>query len=610
MNKEKIMSTLHERHFKEVGPEQTVQRIKMILKNNNIETEEIWKQDETIETNSVRVNIKGTQIGTNGKGVSKEYAMASGYAELLERLQNNILCKPLKYNYIQEDSFFVSPDEKQKSAEEIVQENSSFIKYYFDQRNMKDKLYEEKVIYFKKSEQMDYIETGVRNSYLTVPFYNIKNRTIEYIPNSIYKIAYGSNGMCAGNTPEEAIVQGLSEIYERVVQKKIFTEKITFPDIPEDYIKKFPYIYNMFSRLKNLKGYKFYMKDCSCGGKYPVAALVGIELNTGKYGVKLGCHPDYGIAMERTFTEATQGQSIFDYITSSKFDPQNDFVDDKDNIMNSFKIGKAQYPYQFLSGQESYKFVEYKDFTGNSNREIMNMWISNIMQEGYEILIRDVSFLGFPSFQIIIPGLSELRSMEEKDMRVYTTRVYAIGLLRNIDSITKDNCKYIAAVIRYFENSVMENTINNYLVKMPENTIPGEDCGNGGAYLCAMCYFMCGKFDKAAYYMKRILMLISQGNICNKNIAFYRASQNYFELMNIYQEHKVCMEYLKKLYTIDICDKIDYLYCEPQDTLKKQYKYSDNYMENFKDQIEICNLYKRLVSKNCIKQDSLKKYFD
>ena len=46
--------------------------------------------------------------------------------------------------------------------------------------------------------------------------------------------------MCAGNSPEEALVQGLSEIIERVVQRRIFTEKPALPDVPEEYIQQFP----------------------------------------------------------------------------------------------------------------------------------------------------------------------------------------------------------------------------------------------------------------------------------------------------------------------------------------------------------------------------------
>ena len=38
-----------------------------------------------------RVTFTGTDTGTNGKGTSEEYCLASGFAEFMERLQNNIL---------------------------------------------------------------------------------------------------------------------------------------------------------------------------------------------------------------------------------------------------------------------------------------------------------------------------------------------------------------------------------------------------------------------------------------------------------------------------------------------------------------------------------------
>lgn len=45
-----------------------------------------------------------------------------------------------------------------------------------------------------------------------------------------------------------------------------------------------------------------------------------IEKNTGKFGFKLGAHPDYGIAMERCFTEAAQGRDIYEYAQRCLFD--------------------------------------------------------------------------------------------------------------------------------------------------------------------------------------------------------------------------------------------------------------------------------------------------
>ena len=73
--------------FKDARPVDTVNRIKEILKKYGVETVETWGESNVPNCYSVRVTIAGTKIGTNGKGVNKEFALASGYGEFMERLQ-------------------------------------------------------------------------------------------------------------------------------------------------------------------------------------------------------------------------------------------------------------------------------------------------------------------------------------------------------------------------------------------------------------------------------------------------------------------------------------------------------------------------------------------
>ena len=103
------------------------------------------------------------------------------------------------------------------------------------------------------------------------------------------------------------------------------------------------------------------MKDCSLGGEYPVAGLLMIEKNTGKYGLKLGCHPDFGVAMEITLTEATQGGEITIYSNRSYMDFTNKSVYTPHNLMNSFATGKAQYPFQSVSQSANWKHTFIKN---------------------------------------------------------------------------------------------------------------------------------------------------------------------------------------------------------------------------------------------------------
>lgn len=69
--------------------------------------------------------------------------------------------------------------------------------------------------------------------------------------------------------------------------------------------------------------------------------------------------------------------------------------------MNVCKVGIGSYPYQFLSEDVTYQFTPVEDVSNLSNHEILDRMIKKIMNDGYDILIRDVSFLGFPSYHVI-----------------------------------------------------------------------------------------------------------------------------------------------------------------------------------------------------------------
>ena len=72
----------------------TVKKIQSIIQNIGLETDVTWVESGIKDAYSNHISISHTSFGTNGKGTSKEYALASGYAELIERIQNGILKLP------------------------------------------------------------------------------------------------------------------------------------------------------------------------------------------------------------------------------------------------------------------------------------------------------------------------------------------------------------------------------------------------------------------------------------------------------------------------------------------------------------------------------------
>ena len=65
-------------------------------------------------------------------------------------------------------------------------------------------------------------------TYTYIPYYSVKNKEIQYIPDKLFSYLYDTNGMCAGNSKEEALIEGLSEILERYAAIKIFKEKYVY----------------------------------------------------------------------------------------------------------------------------------------------------------------------------------------------------------------------------------------------------------------------------------------------------------------------------------------------------------------------------------------------
>lgn len=201
------------------------------------------------------------------------------------------------------------------------------------------------------------------------------------------------------------------------------------PDVPENYIEKYERIYQLYKKLKSNKEIHCFVKDCSFGGKYPVVALIVVEKDTGCFGVKFGCHPDFGVALERCFTEAAQGRKINEFTKTSILDFQNNGVATENNICNAFKIAQGQYPFQLFSKKSTYDFTPYEEIIGSSNKILLKEWIDRIIKSGYDVLIRDVSYLDFPSFHIIIPGLSELQKVDDQCFRAYNTRLFSRQVL-------------------------------------------------------------------------------------------------------------------------------------------------------------------------------------
>ncbi|RSX56096.1 YcaO cyclodehydratase, ATP-ad Mg2+-binding [Bifidobacterium dolichotidis] len=586
-------------HFKDNPPEQTVNSLRSILQDCGLNVEEEWADPSIINTHSLRIQIPGTTIGTNGKGMTKTYAQASAYAEFFERFQNGILSK----DEVDIEGYKYFNDEAHWTARQIAEQDNGFFRLCFEKLGMTECSLEEKATMIEELFCPDCAD----GTYVMIPFYDVAPHTTIYLPYIVIMMFYGTNGMSAGNTPQEAIVQALAEIIERHVQIIMYEQHPVFPEMPDSYVQQFPDVYEMLTIVRNDPTLDVSLRDCSCGGKYPVAALYVIEKDTGRYGIKLGCHPDMGIAIERAFTEMTQGNDFKAYARSrSRLDFTNDFVFDKRNIKSCFRTGHAQYPYELFGTTPTYEFTSMPDVSALTNQELLDYWTNDLLND-YDILIRDVSITGFPSYHVIIPGISELDAVTSFDIRLQYTKHLIAQMLGNPEQINAQYANLMIGVLRHYMLEV-GTTISSFLPDGITVACPFRDVSDAH-YLLSMCYITIEDYEHALATITEMFEYADRSENCSE-VSKRQITALYYYLQGrcMLHSHEQTMNYLTRFLSDDMYAFVNDLMSEPTKVIPKQY--NDIIVDNNHNyQQFMANVFER-YGHNVIDQNKLANVFN
>lgn len=223
------------KQYKATTPIHTVSKIRKILSNIGILLLERHMIHDKFSSCRVVIGNDGLgklNIGTNGKGRTFEYSLASGYAEFMERLENHLLLNSKKMLTDKTFNIFeVAKKEEKKSG------------FLYDQREKNvpfsdiSKTFMEEIIRMCGFNSVNELNANIaqnasKTKPLVIPFYDVKNKTVIEIPIEFSLLLTGSNGMASGNTPKEAILQALCEIFERYVISEIYWNEYTPPTIP------------------------------------------------------------------------------------------------------------------------------------------------------------------------------------------------------------------------------------------------------------------------------------------------------------------------------------------------------------------------------------------
>lgn len=382
--------------YKDSSPEQTVARIQSILASQGIQTSEIWQESDVPHCHAMSVCIDGTTLRSNGKGITKELAQASGYGELMERLQMGIT------GSAESQKAALQPEvstHKQMSADELWQANSG----WYEALSQKFAACTGQTI-----SPLEILHRFAdKDGMVAVREYVTAQGKTAYFPAQIIQRIYCTNGCAAGNTAEEALVQSISEIIERHHQLRIVHEDLSPPNIPDEALRTSENAWATICFLRE-NGFRVQVKDCSLGTPFPVICVCLVDQNSGAYHTHFGAFPVFEIALERALTESFQGRTLKNVAQTQLFSKKNPGQHNLAVIGNEVFFGSCEKTHKFFCGEPDYIYNSAMGFSGKNNRELLRQCLDYLQGKGYDVLIQDHSALGFPTYQVLIPGISEV----------------------------------------------------------------------------------------------------------------------------------------------------------------------------------------------------------
>lgn len=494
------------KEYKETTPENTINIIRSILNDLDLLLLDSNANRDNIFACRVILgnhNLAKLGIGMNGKGSTFEYALASGYAEFMEKIQNRFLCDYM-HSYYGTKEFVNTLPSNSKYKEKLHQENI-VLEFRYDEReeywplekvltsfgNELMLLYHANNIEELKSILIDVIKIE-ENHILMIPCFSQKDNNEIFIPIDLILHAIGSNGMTAGNSEKEALLHGFCEIFERYALKNIYYKELTPPTIPIEEFSETP-VYEKIKYLIEKKGYEIIIKDCSLGKGLPVYGTIIIDKQNHLYNFKLGSDFVPYIAVDRCLNEVYQSTKGFIGLpinfacnNNKKNEISQEVIDS--NYHKILESSSGIWPLSILSPIPSYEYTGENPNWGLSNDDDLKYCFNIIKQLGFNIYIRNNSITGFPTYYIIIPGMNQVlfsrKAYEEK---------FKYGILRYMKSypqlvnMSPDDAKNLAKGIESrLEGGYTIDITHDYFLFNTDECILNL---NINIFLCLLFYF-------------------------------------------------------------------------------------------------------------------------
>ena len=406
---------------------------------------------------------------TNGKGSTKESALASALGEYIERLSNNHFYAGAYWGEDIANAEFVHYPNEQwfKSGKKDALPTEILDEYCLKIYNPDGEL--------RASHLVDTNSGNVQRGICSLPYVRQSDGKTVYFPSNLIENLFVSNGMSAGNTLAEAQVQCLSEIFERAVKREILESEIALPDVPQEVLARYPGILAGIQSLEE-QGFPVLVKDASLGGIYPVMCVTLMNPRTGGVFASFGAHPSLEVALERSLTELLQGRSLEGLNDLPPPTFASEAVTEPNNFVEHFIDSSGIVSWRFFSAKSDYEFVDW-DFSSkgeDSNAKEAETLFGILKELGKEVYVAEYDELGAIACRILVPGYSEVYPIEDL---VWDNTNKALLFREDILNLSRLDDARLASLLERLENNELDEygDIATLIgIEFDENTVWGQ----------------------------------------------------------------------------------------------------------------------------------------
>ncbi len=352
-----------------------------------------------------RIWIDDLRILCEGKGVSAMLAEASAHAELTERFSAG-----LYYPVFEEQVRFHLPALYGSRTNDFL--NYAWLPGYVRarQEEVDRPLTIETLLAGKTHLDKKTIETikGCEMAAHWVDGYSLLRDQPVKVPIKFAAYIHGSNGVAAGNTIEEALLQASCEILERHVHIDIIKNETIIPTIDPAAIDA-PLIQKMID-FYNRSNIQVTIKDLSAGGTLPVIGALFTNRNLSpdrmEYQTLIaGASFNLEEALARCFTEGVQGKETLN-APRKQFDRP---VIPRGRVKDYYSLMQCGVSPKDISFLHQGDTVAFRNWQKKDINEEIEGFKQIVKMMGTDCILLDLTHpvLQFPVVRMIVPGVSD-----------------------------------------------------------------------------------------------------------------------------------------------------------------------------------------------------------